>query len=83
MSNATFPIALPTDHAAINWETNILTAAEAAQLLQVPKTTVYKLAHRGIISATKIGRHWRFLRSQLYLWMRAHTMEKSLLYKSC
>ena len=75
MSDATFPIVLPTDHAAINWDTNILTAAEAAQLLQVPKTTVYKLAHRGVIPATKIGKHWRFLRSQVYLWMRAQNGE--------
>jgi len=54
----------------VNWDTNILTAPEAAQLLQLPKATVYRLAHSGVIPGTKIGKHWRFLRSQLYLWMR-------------
>ena len=70
MTHASLLSAPPFDDADVNWDTNILTAPEAAQLLQLPKATVYRLAHSGVIPGTKIGKHWRFLRSQLYLWMR-------------
>jgi excisionase family DNA binding protein len=44
---------------------HILTVAEVAVFLRVPKSTVYKLATLGEIPARKIGKHWRFLRSDL------------------
>jgi excisionase family DNA binding protein len=48
---------------------HILTVAEVAHFLRVPKSTVYKLARLGQIPASKIGKHWRFLRSDLQHWM--------------
>ena len=48
----------------------ILTVGEVAHFLRVPKSTVYKLARLGQIPATKIGKHWRFLRKDLQAWMQ-------------
>jgi len=43
----------------------ILTADEAAVLLKVSSKTVLKLARDGDLPAQKIGRSWRFSRSEL------------------
>ena len=38
----------------------ILTVEEAADLLRIPRSTVYKLAQLGKIPVQKFGRYWRF-----------------------
>lgn len=43
----------------------ILTADEAASFLKVSTKTVLKLARDGDLPAQKIGRSWRFSRSEL------------------
>lgn len=43
----------------------VLTADEAAELLKVSKKTVLRHARVGDLPAVKVGRSWRFLRSQL------------------
>ncbi|MEW6542421.1 MAG: helix-turn-helix domain-containing protein [Nitrospirota bacterium] len=65
---------LPTTTAAIHdgpphQESDILTVIEVAQFLRVPKSTVYKLARLGELPASKIGKHWRFLRRDIQEWM--------------
>ncbi|CAI4032974.1 hypothetical protein DNFV4_03404 [Nitrospira tepida] len=50
-------------------QTEILTVPEVAHLLRVPKSTVYKLARLGQIPASKIGKHWRFVRRDLDEWV--------------
>lgn len=50
-------------------EGDILTVSEVARLLRVPKSTVYKLARLGQLPASKIGKHWRFLRRDLEAWV--------------
>jgi excisionase family DNA binding protein len=47
----------------------ILTVTEAAQLLRVPRSLIYKLAQTGKIPAHKVGRHWRFHRATLEKWV--------------
>ncbi|MBI3603490.1 MAG: helix-turn-helix domain-containing protein [Nitrospirae bacterium] len=47
----------------------ILTVQEVARFLRVPKSTVYKLARLGQLPASKIGKHWRFLRRDIQDWM--------------
>lgn len=47
----------------------ILTADEAAQLLRVSVKTVLKLARDGRLPAQKVGRAWRFHRTQLLDWV--------------
>ena len=47
----------------------ILNVDEAAELLRIPRSTVYKLAQLGKIPAQKVGRHWRFHRDTLVDWI--------------
>ena len=47
----------------------ILTVQEAADLLRIPRSTVYKLAQVGKIPAQKVGRHWRFHRTTIEKWI--------------
>ena len=42
-----------------------MTAAEVAELLALPVSTVYYLARRGEIPASRFGRAWRFLRPRI------------------
>lgn len=57
-----------TDH-------EILTVMDVAQFLRVPKSTVYKLARLGELPASKIGKHWRFLRRDLNVWMHSRSSQ--------
>lgn len=51
---------------------DILTVDEAADLLKIPRSSVYKLAQEGKIPATKIGKHWRFHRPTLVGFISGH-----------
>ena len=44
---------------------DVMTAAEVAELLALPVSTVYYLARRGEIPASRLGRAWRFLRPRI------------------
>lgn len=52
----------------------IMTVTEVAQFLRVPKSTVYKLARIGELPASKIGKHWRFLRRDIHEWMHCRSL---------
>ena len=43
----------------------VMTAKEVAGYLKINERTVYTLARRGEIPATKIGKQWRFSRSAI------------------
>jgi len=43
----------------------IMTPSEVADLLKIHVKTVYKLAKQGSISGMRVGRSWRFSRSQI------------------
>lgn len=43
----------------------VMTAREVADLLKLPVSTVYQLARRGELPASRLGRTWRFLRPRL------------------
>jgi excisionase family DNA binding protein len=51
----------------------ILTVTDDARFLRVPKSTVYKLARLGELPASKIGKHWRFLRRDIHEWMHSRS----------
>jgi excisionase family DNA binding protein len=53
----------------------ILTVMEVARFLRVPKSTVYKLARVGELPASKIGKHWRFLRRDIHEWMHGRSRQ--------
>ncbi len=61
----------PDGLAALDGE--ILTALEVAAFLRVPKSTVYKLARLGQLPASKVGKHWRFLRGDVQRWIHGQT----------
>jgi len=64
--------ALAGDH-AFTGNGEILTIVDVARFLRVPKSTVYKLARIGELPASKIGKHWRFLRRDIHEWMRSRS----------
>lgn len=43
----------------------IMTPSEVAALLKIHLKTVYKLAEKGVIPGSRIGRSWRFSRSDV------------------
>ncbi len=47
----------------------MMIAPEVAQLLRLHIKTVYKFAETGVIPATRIGRSWRFNRSDILEFM--------------
>lgn len=57
-------------HRAGPAESDILTVTEVARYLRVPKSTVYKLARLRALPASKVGKHWRFLRRDVQNWIR-------------
>jgi excisionase family DNA binding protein len=44
---------------------DVMTAAEVARLLSLPKSTVYELARRGELPCARLGRTIRFLRDDV------------------
>jgi excisionase family DNA binding protein len=43
----------------------LLTADEVAELLYIPRSTVRDYARRGVLPSIKLGRHVRFVRSDV------------------
>jgi excisionase family DNA binding protein len=41
---------------------DVLSTTEVAELLRIPRSTVYELARRGDLPARRVGRRWLFLR---------------------
>ncbi|MCX5724471.1 MAG: helix-turn-helix domain-containing protein [Nitrospirae bacterium] len=56
-------------------DSEILTVMDVALFLRVPKSTVYKLARNGKLPASKIGKHWRFLRRDIHQWMHSRSSQ--------
>lgn len=59
-------------------ETDILTVEELHSYLKIPKPTLYVLAQSGRIPAAKIGKHWRFRRSDIDQWLKAQQWARPL-----
>ena len=47
----------------------VLTIDELAAYLKIPKSTLYKLAREGKVPSHKVGRHWRFQKRSIDLWL--------------
>ncbi|ULA59021.1 MAG: HTH17 domain-containing protein [Nitrospira sp.] len=73
MNNAIVPTTNVSLDSVSPSEGEILTVSDVAQFLRVPKSTVYKLARLGELPASKIGKHWRFLRRDIHDWMHSRT----------
>lgn len=51
--------------------TDVMTAAEVAELLGMPVSTIYDLARRGELPSSRLGRTVRFLRPDIEARLRA------------
>jgi excisionase family DNA binding protein len=51
----------------------ILTAIQAAELLQIHPRTLYKLARKGSIPGRKLGGGWRFSKSEILRMIASNT----------
>ena len=51
--------------------TSLLTAKELQALLQVDRSTIYRMAESGRLPAIKVGRQWRFPSEQISHWLGA------------
>ncbi|MBI4335565.1 MAG: helix-turn-helix domain-containing protein [Candidatus Omnitrophica bacterium] len=47
----------------------ILTLEEASRFLKLSRSTLYNLAQRKRLPAHKVGKSWRFVRSNLIKWL--------------
>ena len=52
-------------------EGEILTLQELHTYLKIPKPTLYSMARAGRLPAAKVGKHWRFVRSDIQGWLKA------------
>ena len=51
---------------------NLMTLAEVAAYLRLSKDTVYRMASRGKLPASKVGSQWRFRRDDVEQWLETH-----------
>ena len=58
-------------------ETDILTLEEVHGYLKIPKPTLYSLAQAGRIPAAKIGKHWRFRKSEIDQWLHTQRWNRA------
>jgi len=56
----------------------ILTLDELHLYLKIPKPTLYSLAQNGRIPAAKVGKHWRFRKSDIDEWLNAQKWVRSM-----
>jgi len=53
----------------VEYQGEVLTILELAAYLKIPKSTLYKLVREGKIPSQKVGRHWRFRKGAIDLWL--------------
>lgn len=53
--------------------TDLLTTKDLQVMLQVDRTTIYRMAENGRVPAVKVGGQWRFPREQVNAWLRQHS----------
>ena len=46
----------------------IMKPTEVAEYLRIPLRTLYKLCNEGHVPATRVGKHWRFRKSEIDRW---------------
>lgn len=56
----------------------MLTAKEMQTLLQVDRSTVYRMAEAGRLPAFKVGRQWRFPTEQVHKWLDSRVAGKGV-----
>jgi excisionase family DNA binding protein len=54
--------------------TEMLTAKDMQSLLQVDRSTIYRMAEAGRLPAIKVGKQWRFPGDQVEVWLNTSTV---------
>ncbi len=54
---------------------NLISAKDVQELLQVDRSTVYRMAEDGRLPAIKVGRQWRFEAEAISQWIRDHSSQ--------
>ncbi len=60
---------LAVDRPAVSLSEPLLTAADAAELLSVRTSWIYEAVRSGNLPCVRVGKHVRFLRSDLERWV--------------
>lgn len=55
----------------------VLTIEEASKYLRIPLSSLYKLAQDAKIPCQKVGRHWRFRKAAIDLWLDERSVIKN------
>ena len=53
----------------------VMTIAEVAEYLRIPRASVYKLAQQGRIPRQKVGKHWRSRKEAIDRWLESDRSE--------
>ena len=53
----------------------VMTVEDVADYLRVPRSSVYKLAQSGELPGRKVGKHWRFHRKTMEIWLTDNQIE--------
>ncbi|OGP84696.1 MAG: DNA-binding protein [Deltaproteobacteria bacterium RBG_16_58_17] len=56
---------------------DVLTIEELATYLKISKSSLYKIVREGKIPAQKVGRHWRFRKGAIDLWLEEPRVSKT------
>ena len=56
----------------------VMTIIDLAAYLKLSKSTLYKLCQEGKVPGQKIGKHWRFHREVIELWLGHRPQSKGL-----
>ncbi len=56
-------------------ESELLTVAETCRFLKITPRTLYRYIQNRRIPAFKLGKEWRFVRSDLEQWIRDRTQQ--------
>jgi excisionase family DNA binding protein len=51
---------------------HLLNVDQVACILNIPKSTIYKLCKTHSLPCLKIGKHWRFKIKSINTWLRDH-----------
>ncbi len=54
----------------------LMTIKEVADYLRLSKVTVYKMTRQGKIPALKIGKQWRYNKSEIDSWVKQKSNDK-------
>lgn len=58
---------------AASTQNDLLTVAESCRYLKVTPRTLYRYIQDRYMPAFKLGKEWRFVRSDLDLWLRSRS----------